>query len=153
MAIGVRVLEAEDAVVAFDNALSSSRVARQSCVPDWMDIAGAHALACLKMWRASLRPGFPTARDQLRNLRGRERRSRLGRPARTLASLEFLACYQPIGKVALWGRQIAHALVAAHARIVHRDIKPENLMLRPDGYINLKTAASLSFEQQSDSYC
>jgi serine/threonine protein kinase len=45
---------------------------------------------------------------------------------------------QPVGKVALWGRQIAHALAAAHARgIVHRDIKPENLMLRPDGYIKV----------------
>lgn len=44
----------------------------------------------------------------------------------------------PAGKVALWGRQIASALAAAHARgIVHRDIKPENLMLRHDGYIKV----------------
>jgi eukaryotic-like serine/threonine-protein kinase len=55
------------------------------------------------------------------------------------ASLRHLCgTAQPIGKVALWGRQIAHALAAAHARsIVHRDIKPENLMLRPDGYIKV----------------
>ena len=45
---------------------------------------------------------------------------------------------QPLGKVAQWGRQIAHALAEAHSRgIVHRDIKPENLMLRPDGYIKV----------------
>jgi serine/threonine protein kinase len=44
----------------------------------------------------------------------------------------------PAEKVALWGRQIAHALAVAHAcGIVHRDIKPENLMLRPDGYIKV----------------
>jgi serine/threonine protein kinase len=50
----------------------------------------------------------------------------------------FCGTAQPVGKVALWGRQIAHALAAAHARdIVHRDIKPENLMLRPDGYIKV----------------
>src|SRR5262245_12627116 len=94
MATGVRVLEAVDAVVAFDNALSSSRIARQSRVPGWMDIPGAHALACLKMRRTALRPGLPSARDELRNLRGRESRSRLGRTARTLAGLDFLACYQ-----------------------------------------------------------
>jgi serine/threonine protein kinase len=50
----------------------------------------------------------------------------------------FCGTTQPLGKVALWGGQIAHALAAAHARgIVHRDIKPENLMLRPDGYIKV----------------
>jgi serine/threonine protein kinase/WD40 repeat protein len=50
----------------------------------------------------------------------------------------FCGTAQPVEKVALWGRQIAHALAAAHARgIVHRDIKPENLMLRPDGYVKV----------------
>ncbi|HTS65501.1 MAG TPA: protein kinase [Candidatus Acidoferrales bacterium] len=50
----------------------------------------------------------------------------------------FCGTAQPVEKLAQWGRQIAHALAAAHARgIVHRDIKPENLMLRPDGYIKV----------------
>jgi serine/threonine protein kinase/dipeptidyl aminopeptidase/acylaminoacyl peptidase len=50
----------------------------------------------------------------------------------------FCGRAQPVEKVARWGRQIAHALAAAHARgIVHRDIKPENLMLRPDGYVKV----------------
>src|SRR5262249_42162296 len=50
----------------------------------------------------------------------------------------FCGTAQPVAKVALWGRQIAHALATAHARgIVHRDIKPENLMLRSDGYIKV----------------
>jgi Tol biopolymer transport system component len=43
-----------------------------------------------------------------------------------------------VEQVAGWGRQIAQALAAAHARgIVHRDIKPENLMVRPDGYVKV----------------
>ena len=51
---------------------------------------------------------------------------------------QFCVTAQPVGKVAFWGGQIAHALAAAHAHsIVHRDIKPENLMLRPDGYIKV----------------
>jgi serine/threonine protein kinase len=50
----------------------------------------------------------------------------------------FCATAQPLETVALWGRQIASALAAAHARgIVHRDIKPENLMLRHDGFIKV----------------
>jgi eukaryotic-like serine/threonine-protein kinase len=44
----------------------------------------------------------------------------------------------PARKVAHWGRQIAEALAASHARgIVHRDIKPENLILRRDGYTKI----------------
>ncbi len=45
---------------------------------------------------------------------------------------------QPLVEVAAWGRQIAEALAACHARgIIHRDIKPENLILRKDGYAKI----------------
>ncbi|MBL0159191.1 MAG: protein kinase [Bryobacterales bacterium] len=42
---------------------------------------------------------------------------------------------QPVEQVIRWGREIAQALAATHARgIVHRDIKPENIMVRLDGH-------------------
>jgi eukaryotic-like serine/threonine-protein kinase len=45
---------------------------------------------------------------------------------------------QAPARVAEWGRQIAEALAASHARgIIHRDIKPENLILRNDGYAKI----------------
>jgi eukaryotic-like serine/threonine-protein kinase len=51
---------------------------------------------------------------------------------------EYCGAPVPAGQVAAWGRQIAEALAAAHARgIVHRDIKPENLMVRGDGYVKV----------------
>ncbi len=41
-------------------------------------------------------------------------------------------------QVALWGKRIAEALAATHARgIIHRDIKPENLIVRADGYVKV----------------
>jgi serine/threonine protein kinase len=44
----------------------------------------------------------------------------------------------PAGQAALWGRQIAWGLEAAHKHgIVHGDIKPENVMVRPDGYLKI----------------
>jgi serine/threonine protein kinase len=50
----------------------------------------------------------------------------------------FAARAHPARKVADWGRQIAEALAASHARgIIHRDIKPENLILRRDGYTKI----------------
>src|SRR5215472_4260431 len=119
IAIGVSILEAEDAVVAIDNALSSSRVARQSRVPDWMDIAGAHRLAYLKMRRAALQRAGPAARNRLQSLRGRERRSRLGRTPRTLPVLDFLARHQTAQGQALNERR-EPLFVVAHPQIVDR---------------------------------
>jgi hypothetical protein len=62
---------------------------------------------------------------------------------------------QPVAQVIRWGRQIAQALAAAHARgIVHRDIKPENVMARPDGYLKVLDfglARQLIPEDQSQS--
>jgi len=45
---------------------------------------------------------------------------------------------QQVAHILLWGRQIAQALAAAHARnIIHRDLKPENLMVRDDGILKV----------------
>lgn len=50
----------------------------------------------------------------------------------------FCVTAQPVERVAEWGRQIAQALAATHARgMVHRDIKPENLMVRADGLVKI----------------
>ena len=51
---------------------------------------------------------------------------------------EFCDRAQPAASVIDWGRQIAQALAATHARhIVHRDIKPENVIVRLDGYVKV----------------
>ncbi len=51
---------------------------------------------------------------------------------------KFTASSQPLDTVARWGKQVAEALAASHARgIIHRDIKPENLIIRKDGYAKI----------------
>jgi hypothetical protein len=50
----------------------------------------------------------------------------------------LLATSLPFDRICHVGRQLAKALIAAHAAgIVHRDIKPENIMVRNDGYIKV----------------
>jgi Tol biopolymer transport system component len=51
---------------------------------------------------------------------------------------KFCSQAQSVPHVIAWGRQVAQALAAAHARgIIHRDIKPENLMVRKDGLVKV----------------